>query len=347
MSAQSQPLPQPAAQPQPSPVLFFDTINSYQRTAALKAAIELELFTAIGEGAATPEAIALRCQASVRGARILADYLAAVGFITKQDGHYALNEDSAVFLDRRSPAYIGGAIGFLTDERLRGNFDDLTACVRKGGTLAGDEGTMSVDNPIWLEFARSMGKLQSNPAEAVARLLRVEAASHLKVLDIAAGHGMYGITVAHHNPHAEVVAVDWPGVLRIARENAEAAGVVDAWTALPGSAFDVDFGSGYDLVLITGFLHHFDPPRNQTLLRKVRQGLAPRGRAVVVEFVPNEDRLTPPPAALFPLIMLATTRSGDAYTFAEFRQMIFNAGFSSCELHDIPNNFQRAIIATV
>jgi 2-polyprenyl-3-methyl-5-hydroxy-6-metoxy-1,4-benzoquinol methylase len=326
-------------------MLFFDTINSYQRTAALKAAIELELFTAIGEGAATPEAIALRCQSSVRGVRILADYLAVIGFITKQDGHYALTPDTAVFLDRRSPAYVGGAIGFLTDERLRANFDDIAACVRKGGTLAGEEGTVSEENPIWLEFARYMGKLQSNPAEALARLLHVENAPHLKVLDIAAGHGIYGVTIARHNPHAEVVAVDWPGVLRIASDNAEAAGVVEGWTALPGSAFDVNFGTGYDLALITGFLHHFDPPRNETLLRKVRQSLAPGGRTVIVEVVPDDDRVTPPPAALFPLIMLATTRSGDAYTFAELRQMVFNAGFSSCEVHDIPNNFQRAIIA--
>lgn len=347
MSAQIQPLPPSAAQPQPSPMLFFETINGYQRSAAVKAAVELELFTAVGEGATTPETIALRCQASVRGIRILADYLTALGFITKQDGHYGLTQDTAVFLDRRSPAYVGGAIGFLTDDRLKEKFDDLTACVKKGGTVAADEGTMSVENPIWLEFARSMGKLQANVAEQVAQLLRGENAPRLKVLDIAAGHGVYGITVARHNAHAEIVAVDWPGVLLIARENAEAAGVADRWRALPGSAFEVDFGAGYDLVLVTGFLHHFDAPTNEILLGKIKNALAPRGRAAIVEFVPNEDRVTPPEAAMFSMTMLVSTRSGDAYTFAELRQMIANAGFSSCELHDIPNNFQRVIVATV
>lgn len=347
MSAQSQSLPQPAAQLQPSPMLFFETINAYQRTAAVKAAIELELFTAIGEGATTPEAIALRCQASVRGARILADYLAVLGFIHKHDGHYALTQDTAVFLDRRSPAYVGGAIGFLTDDRLKEKFESLTECVRKGGTVAKDGGTMSLENPIWLEFARYMGKLQANPAEQIAQLLRVEGTPQLKVLDIAAGHGMYGITVARHNPQAEVVAVDWPGVLGVAREHAEAAGVAKRWRALPGSAFEVDFGSGYDLVLITGFMHHFDPESNETLLRKVKNALAPRGRAVIVEFVPNEDRVTPPPTAMFSLTMLASTASGDAYTFAELRQMVSRAGFTGCELHDLVNNFQRVVVATV
>jgi ubiquinone/menaquinone biosynthesis C-methylase UbiE len=347
MSAQTQPLPQPAAQPQPSPQLFFDTVNAYQRTAALKSAIELELFTAIGEGASTTEAIALRCQSSVKGIRVLADYLAVLGFIRKENGHYALTQDSAIFLDRRSPGYVGGAIGFLTDDRLMSNFDELTAAVRKGGTVLPDEGTMSVENPIWLEFARYMGKLQAYPAEQVARILRVEAASRLKVLDIATGHGMFGITVLRHNAHAEVTAVDWPGVLRIARENAEAAGVAGRWQALPGSAFDADLGGGYDLALVTGFLHHFDPPTNEKLLGKVRQALAPHGRTAIVEFVPNEDRISPPRSALFPLTMLVTTHSGDAYTFPEYRQMLSSAGFRSCELHEVQNNFQRVIVAEV
>jgi ubiquinone/menaquinone biosynthesis C-methylase UbiE len=328
-------------------MLFFETINGYQRAAALKAAIELELFTAIGEGATTVEALALRCQASVRGVRILSDYLAVLGFLSKRAGQYALTQDTAVFLDRRSPAYVGGAIGFLTDERLKGKFEDVAACVRKGGTVDEEGGTMSVENPIWLEFARSMGKLQSNPAEQVAQMLHVENAPHLKVLDIAAGHGMFGITVARHSPHAEIVAVDWPGVLRLAREHAEAAGVAANWRALPGSAFEVEYGGGFDLALVTGFIHHFDPPTIEKLLRKVKGALASRGRAVIVEFVPNDDRVTPPPAATFPLTMLVTTASGDAYTFAEIRRMVVNAGFTGCELHDIPNNFQRAVIAQV
>lgn len=345
MSAQTHPLPTPAAQPQPSPMLFFETINAYQRTAALKAAIELELFTAIGEGATTPESLALRCQASVRGVRILADYLAVAGFITKSDGHYGLTRDTATFLDRRSPAYVGGAIGFLTDDRLKDRFEDLAACVRKGGTVSED--TMSVENSIWLEFARYMGKLQANPAEQIAQLLHVGSAPRLKVLDIAAGHGMYGITVARHNPHAEVVAVDWPGVLQVAREHAHTMGVAGRWRALPGSAFEVDYGNGFDLALITGFMHHFDPPTNEKLLRRVKNALAPHGRAVIVEFIPNDDRVTPPAPAMFSLTMLASTAAGDAYTLAELRQMIADAGFSSCQQHDLVNNFQRVVVATV
>lgn len=84
----------------PSPELIFDTLNAYQRTAALKGAIQLDVFTAIGEGNATAKAIAARCQTSERGMRILCDYLVIIGFLTKQGSNYGLTADSAMFLDR-------------------------------------------------------------------------------------------------------------------------------------------------------------------------------------------------------------------------------------------------------
>jgi len=88
-----------------SPGLFLDAVNSYQRTAAIKAAIELDLFTAIGQGRETSQELALSCGASERGMRILSDYLVVMGFLRKKRGRYGLTVDSAMLLDRRSPAY--------------------------------------------------------------------------------------------------------------------------------------------------------------------------------------------------------------------------------------------------
>jgi ubiquinone/menaquinone biosynthesis C-methylase UbiE len=165
-----------------------------------------------------------------------------------------------------------------------------------------------------------------------------------KVLDIAAGHGMYGIALARHNPNAEVVAVDWKNVLAVARENAEKAGVSGRHRSIEGSAFEVDFGDEYDIVLITNFLHHFNAETNESFLRKVHRALKPGGRAVTVEFVPNEDRLTPKIPAEFSLLMLANTPEGDAYTFSELERMYRNAGFRSIQLHEIPPSPQRVAI---
>ena len=143
----------------------------------------------------------------------------------------------------------------------------------------------------------------------------------------------------------EVTAVDWSNVLEVAKENAEAAGVSDRYHTRPGSAFDVDYGTDYDIVLLTNFLHHFDVPTCESLLRKVRAALGDGGRAVTLEFVPNDDRVTPPQAAAFSMMMLGVTPSGDAYTFAELDQMFRNAGFARNELHELPPTIQRVVIS--
>jgi ubiquinone/menaquinone biosynthesis C-methylase UbiE len=339
MSATSQPQP-------PSPALIFDTLNAYQRTAALHAAIELDLFTAIAEGKRTAQEIGAGIHASEKGTRVLCDFLVIAGFLTKQGNEYALTGDSAVFLDRKSPAYMGTITDFLSKVgQETGAFNDLAAVVRKGGTVISDEGTVSPDNPIWVNFARTMAPLMFMPSETIAKMIGADAGKKWKVLDIAAGHGLFGIAIAKHNPNAAIVALDWAAVLEVAKENAQKADVAARYSTLPGSAFDVDFGSGYDLVLITNFLHHFDVPTNEALLRKIYAALAPGGRAVTLEFVPNEDRVTPPMEASFSMMMLGTTAHGDAYTFAEYDKMFRNVGFGRSEMHELSPLPQRVIVS--
>ncbi len=221
----------------------------------------------------------------------------------------------------------------------------MTEAVRKGGTAIEGDGTIGPEHPIWVKFARGMAAMMAMPAQLMAKLVDPNADQKLKILDIAAGHGLFGIAFATQNKQAEVTAVDWKAVLEVAKENAEKAGVADRYNTIEGSAFDVEFGSGYDLVLLTNFLHHFDPPTCETLLRKVRAALADGGRAVTLEFVPNEDRVTPPEVAGFSMVMLVGTPSGDAYTFSELEQMCANAGFSRSTLHALPPTFQQVVIS--
>jgi len=333
------------ASKQPSPQLFFQTINAHQQTEALKAAIELEIFTAIGEGNTSPAAIAQRCGASERGTRILCDFLTIMGMLTKENNAYGLTLDSSVFLDKRSPAYLGGATEFLCDPNLTAGSKDIAGAVRNGGTTLQNDGTIAPDNDIWVNFARAMAPMMAMPAQLMANLVDPAADRPLKILDIAAGHGLYGLAFATKNAQAEITALDWAAVVEVAKENAAKAGVADRYKTIPGSAFDVDFGTGYDLVLITNFLHHFDPPTNEILLRKVHASLADGGRAVTLEFVPNDDRVTPPEAATFSMMMLTSTPSGDAYTFAELEKMAANAGFSKSTVHPLPPSIQTVVIS--
>jgi 2-polyprenyl-3-methyl-5-hydroxy-6-metoxy-1,4-benzoquinol methylase len=334
----------PATQ-QPSPQLFFQTINAYQRTEALKAAIELEVFTAIGEGNATAPEIARRCETSERGMRILCDFLCIMGFLNKEGARYSATQDSGISLDKRSPAYLGGATVFISSQTVTEGFKDFAEVVRRGGTTMTEGGTIAPDHPVWVNFARGMAPMMAMPAQMLAKLVDPDVDRKLKILDIAAGHGLYGIAFATNNPQAEVVALDWPNVLEVAKENAQKAGVADRYSTIEGSAFDVDYGSGYDLILLTNFLHHFDAPTCETLLRKVHAALGAGGRAVTVEFVPNEDRITPPDAAAFSVTMLGTTAGGDAYTFRELETMFSNAGFARSEVQPLAASIEQVVIS--
>ena len=256
--------PEPAGGP--TPQLFFQTANAYQRSQALKAAVELDFFTAIGLGHDQVPALAERCGAAQRGVRILADYLTIQGFLTKEGDRYKLTPDSQVFLDRRSPAYMGSVLGFLHAPKFIAAFDNLTEAVRKGGTVAGDAGTVTPEHPLWVDFARSMIPMMVKPAEEIGIFVRQSQPNVKKVLDVAAGHGLFGIEIAARCPEAEVTALDWPNVLTVARELAQKSGLESRYHTIAGDAFQQDLGSGYDLVLLTNFLHHFSVPTCEALL---------------------------------------------------------------------------------
>src|SRR5882757_444618 len=196
----------------PSPQLFFDTISAYQRTEALKSAIELDLFTAIGDGHNTAASLGKHLEAAERGVRILADYLTMVGFLTKQGSNYALTPDSAIFLNRNSPACLNSAVRFLGSPIFADHFKNLTAAIRKGGTVVEKDGSIAPDHPMWVDFARGMAPMMQLPAQMIAQILNAEEGKEWKVLDIAAGHGTFGISIAKENPNAKITAVDWKNV---------------------------------------------------------------------------------------------------------------------------------------
>ena len=179
----------------PSPELFWQIITGFQMSAALKAAIDLKLFTRIGEGHGTTPALAAACGVAERGIRILADTVTVLGFLTKSNGTYALTASTSVFLVETSPAYRASAADFLLHPTQKCGFDDLTNAVRNGGTMIKDDGSVDPESPMWATFARSMtGMMMPAARQHGSRICGIEPDRNFKVLDIAAGHGMFGIT---------------------------------------------------------------------------------------------------------------------------------------------------------
>jgi hypothetical protein len=290
----------------PSPDLFFDTASGYVRTEVLRTAVELDLFSAIAAGRQTVPELARHCESAEKGIRVLCDYLVVAGFLLKQQGRYMLTPDSATFLDRKSPAYLGGVLTFLHTPTLRQGYANLTAAVRKGGTAVSADGLMKVENTDWVQFARSMVPMMAMPAQLTAQLIDRPADAKLKVLDIAAGHGLFGIEVARRFAEAQVTGLDWPNVLEVAKENARRCG---------------------------------------ELLRKVHRALEPDGIALAVEFIPDEERVSPPFPAMFALAMLVATAQGEAYTWSQLDAMFKGAGFSRNTMHALPPSAEHAVVA--
>lgn len=331
----------------PSPVLFWETVNAHQRTAALRAGIDLGIFTAIAEGARGVEEISVRCQASPRGVRILCDYLTVIGFLQKEGGCYLLNRDADAFLNAHSPTYLGGMIRFINSPQALAGFANLTEVVRRGTTLLDGAGFVDPEDPVWVEFARSMPPLVASAAEFIGEQFAPQLPASARVLDLAAGHGFFGIHIARRRADVEIIAQDWAPVLEVARDNACEAGVPEArYRLLAGDAFQVTYPPACDLVLVTNLFHHFDLPACRRLAEKVHACLKPGGRMVTLEFVPNEDRISPSVPATFSLMMLGLTPSGDAYTFREFDELFQGAGFTRNELVPVPGAPQHLILST-
>ena len=334
------------AQPQADPQPIWQAMTGYQISAAYKTAVELEIFTKIADGNNTAADIAEACGASERGIRILADSMTVIGLLTKRNGEYGLTDVSATFLNKHIHTYLGGAVDFLMSDAQRRGFDDLTTAVIKGGSQVKGDASMDPNSEMWVTFAKSMMPLMFPASQGVAANVGFEKDRKLKVLDIAAGHGLFGIMVAQQYPNAEVYALDWENVLQVAKENAQRMGVGDRHHLVPGSAFDVDFGEGFDLVLVTNFLHHFDAEICTSFMKKVYDSLNASGKAITLEFVPNEDRVSPPGEALFALVMLAATPAGDAYTWSELRKMCEDAGFSQNEHVPLSPTPQHLVVST-
>lgn len=331
---------------EPNPVLLWDTIHGYQRSAALRAGVDLDLFTAIGAGSTDVSTIAQRCEASERGVRILCDFLTVAGLLSKEDGRYGLTPTSSAFLDRRSPTEMTSVIRFLHSPKQLSAFANLAQVVRQGGTELPRGGVTEPELDHWVTFAESMTPIIRPAAEFIAELATAHGRRPKRVLDIAAGHGLFGILLAQRSPDAHIVAQDWANVLPIAKRNAEAAGVADQYQLLPGDAFTVDFGIDFDSVLLTNFLHHFNKGECERILQRIYPCLNPGGHLFILEFVPNPDRVTPPIPASFSLMMLGLTPEGDAYTMQELEAMLLNCGFTHSELLQVPRSPQQVIVST-
>lgn len=322
---------------------IFDLALAYQKTAAIIAAVKLDIFTVIGADTLSLNDLSSRTGASLRGLRILCDYLTVIGLLEKHGSRYSLTHVARTFLDESAPLAMGRIVDFVAAPEILDLFlGDPVSYVKRGGSVG--LANVSPDHPVWVRFAKAAVPFAATTAKRVAAYVATLPDQPYTVLDIAAGHGLFGIEIAKIVPEVLVTAVDWAQVLDVTRANAETAGVGDRFRMMAGNALEMDWGSDFDLILLPNFLHHFDMPTCVSLLRKVKKSISVDGRVLGIDFVPNEDRISPSTAAMFAFWMLATTPGGDAYTIRELDEMAKEAGFIGATARPLPPTPESLII---
>jgi ubiquinone/menaquinone biosynthesis C-methylase UbiE len=312
----------------PDPI--FQILLGYRAAATLRAAIELDCFSAIAEGKRTARAISVSRGGTVRSIRILLDALSAIApnILRKTGGRYALTRLSRRFLIRSSREFIGRLMPLYGHRMMWDAFQELPRAVRSGTSVMA-RNAHTRHQPFWEDFARATAEDAVPKAKAMLRLLR-KGPPHPEILDIACGSGVYGATFVKGIPGATLTLLDQPNVLRATRR------LVDVPSRyIAGDLFTTPFGGPYDLVIASHVFHHFDRPECVRLARKVARALKPGGRLVIQEFVPDEGRVKRAQPLLFAVTMLVWSRAGDAYTFPEIRGWLREAGLRRIEYHPV------------
>jgi ubiquinone/menaquinone biosynthesis C-methylase UbiE len=324
----------------PTPERILQLAFGFGPTQTLTSAVELRLFTHVAQGKTTMPALAQATGASPRGLRMLLDALVGLGLMTREgnddDARYGLTPDAEAFLVEGRPGYHGDFVR-LHGTLMAGNWMKLTDCVRTGQPVK------AVDNPeegaaVWDELVDSLFPVGYAAATALGQeLRRLYPQGTLRLLDVAAGSGVWSIAAAQNDPNVQVVAFDLPGTLPHTRKWTERLGVADRFEFRAGDIRENDLGQAeFDAVILGHICHSEGADYTRKLLAKSARALKPGGTLAIAEMVPDDDRRGPVFPLLFALNMLVHTREGNTFTLAEYRHWLEEAGFRDIRPLPVP-----------
>jgi len=305
-------------------------IRAFQASRAVLTAIELDVFTAVGDGATAAE-VAGRIEADARATEMLLNALVALGFLDKRGDRFLNTPASRRYLSDASPE--SERLAWLHTVHLWDTWSNLTECVRRGTAV----GATSVRERAshWREaFIAAMDRNARERAPFVVQALGTEGLERL--LDVGGGSAAYSIAFARACPNLEAHVLDLAEVLPLTQRYIEQAGLAGRVRTIPGDLTRDRFPTGYDLVLVFSICHMLSPEQNQDLLRRCYEALRPGGRLAIQDFILEPEKTRPLPAVLFSLNMLVSTERGASYSELEYRQWLEGAGFENVRKVALP-----------
>jgi ubiquinone/menaquinone biosynthesis C-methylase UbiE len=321
-----------------SPQPLLEAAWGFALTRVLATAIELDLFTTIARGHTALDTLARATGCSVRGLARLLNVLTALGCVERHDGRYTLPPMAAAFLTTTSPSHIGPFVVHQTNESWS-PWERLSEVVRRGMPATASLHGTRPDVEFFSPLVQSLYALNAAAAGVAAlALTNGRADATRQVLDVAAGSAVWSLALAHRDPQALVTVVDLPDVVdRVTRQFVEREGVSNRYTFWPADIWQVDFGEDrFDVVILGHICHGEGAERTQRLIARTYRALRSGGQLLIAEFMPDDDRRGPLMPLLFALHMLVLTDQGDAFTLAEYRRWLSQAGFGEVRTIDAP-----------
>lgn len=304
------------------------TIRGFMASRCLLTALELDIFTAVGNGA-TAEQVAKKTETNTRGMTMLLNALVALRLLSKNVSEYKNTPESARFFVQGSKD--NQRDGLLHTANIWHRWSTLTEAVRCGTKVA----LKGTDSSKWTQnFIAGMERNAKLRAPLVVNAIGT--AGVRRVLDLGGGSGAYSIAFAKASPTVQCAIIDLPGVAPLTADYVRNAGASGQISIRAGDMLQDDLGSGYDLIMLNAICHMFSEQQNRELFSRARQALAPHGRLAVQDFILDADKTGPPQAALFALNMLVGTDSGTTYTEREYTDWMKACGFSQVTRINLP-----------
>ena len=309
-----------------TPERIMQMAFGYAPPLILEAAIRHRVFDLLDNGAKSGDELSRASETSPRGMKILLNALVGLEFLAKQGDEYALTPESAAFLVSSKPGYRGAFFQHVSDQ-LVPKWLELTEVVRTGKPAA----AVNVQGPgaeFFEQFVESLFPMSYHVAQALADELRVpQASGTIRVLDLAAGSGVWGIGIAQKSSQVQVTAVDWAGVIPVTRRMAARHGVADRFRFVEGDLLEAVFGSGFHIATLGHIVHSEGEERSRKLFAKTFEALASGGTIAIAEWLVNNDRTGPLHSLIFAVNMLVNTEQGDTYSFEELKSWLEATGF--------------------
>jgi ubiquinone/menaquinone biosynthesis C-methylase UbiE len=330
-----------------SPRPLMRILGDFANSQILDASIEYDFFTLIRKGFQTADEIAREAGTDPRATRIVLDSLPALGLVEKRVGKYFLTPMSEVFLVRGKPSYVGDFRHVAL--ALWDGMADLKQSLKTGKPLSRMDTNTELE--VWEKLVLGIIVIAEPAAKALCDILKIGTdRREIRVLDIAGGSSIFGMTILSRDPTAQVTQLDWPNVNAVAKKLNRERGLEGKIRFIDGEHHTAKTESNhYDLVLASNFCRFESPKGNRALCAKAYSALKAGGQFVINDFVPNEERTEPTFALRFSVYTLTHTPEGECWTLSQYSDWLKKAGFASIATHgDIPKTLPGTtlIIAT-